>query len=155
MKCRTWPLWILSGATVLTALSAQPPANADKAYAKVVNTGTTPKPIAWPSPALPDEPIALETAVERNLRMVVAKGLVQPWSMAFLPDGGILITERPGRLRLVRNGVLQAAPIAGLPPIYAQGLGGLMDIALHPRLAENAHTHARPRTLDRNGHRRV
>ena len=103
-----------------------------------VNTGTTPKPIQWPSPALPDGPIALETGVERNLRLVITKGLVQPWGMAFLPDGGILVTERPGRLRLVRNGVLQAEPIAGLPTIYARGLGGLMDVALHPRFAENS-----------------
>ena len=70
--------------------------------------------------------------------MVITKGFVQPYSMAFLPDGGILVTERPGRLRLVRNGVLQAEPIAGLPPIYAKGIGGLMDIALHPRFAENS-----------------
>src|SRR5665213_1363937 len=93
---------------------------------------------AWPSPPLPDGPIALETGIERNLRMVVTKGLVQPWSMAFLPNGGILITERPGRLRLVRDGMLQAEPIAGLPPIYAKGIGGLMDIALHPHFAENS-----------------
>jgi glucose/arabinose dehydrogenase len=57
--------------------------------------------------------------------------------MAFLPDGSILITERAGRLRLVKNGVLQPQPIAGLPPIFARGQGGLMDIALHPRFPEN------------------
>ena len=70
--------------------------------------------------------------------MVITKGLVQPYSMVFLPDGGILITERAGHLRLVRNGVLQAEPIAGLPPIYAKGIGGLMDMALHPHFAENS-----------------
>lgn len=133
MKSRPSPLWILSAATVLAALlQAQQPAG------KAVNTGTTPKPIIWPSPALPDGPIPLETGVERNLRLVITKGLVQPFSMAFLPDGGILVTERPGRLRLVRNGVLREEPIAGLPPIYARVLGGLMDIALHPRFAENS-----------------
>jgi glucose/arabinose dehydrogenase len=58
--------------------------------------------------------------------------------MAFLPDGAILITERPGRLRIVRNGVLQPTPVAGLPAVQAQGLTGLMDLALHPRLAENS-----------------
>ena len=57
--------------------------------------------------------------------------------MAFLPDGNILITERPGCLRIVRNGVLDPKLVAGLPPISAQGLSGLMDIALHPRFAEN------------------
>ncbi len=57
--------------------------------------------------------------------------------MAFLPDGGILITERPGRLRIVRNGVLDPNPIAGLPQVQARGLAGLMDLALHPRFSEN------------------
>jgi aldose sugar dehydrogenase len=140
MKSRTWPLRILNAAIVLAGLfaQAQQPANTNKSSTKVVITGPTPKPINWSSPALPDGPIALETGIERNLRMVITKGLVQPWSMAFLPDGGILITERPGRLRLVRNGALQAAPISGLPIIYAKGIGGLMDIALHPRFAENS-----------------
>jgi glucose/arabinose dehydrogenase len=57
--------------------------------------------------------------------------------MAFLPDGAILITERPGRLRIVRNGVLDPAPVAGTPAVQAQGLAGLMDVALHPRFQEN------------------
>jgi glucose/arabinose dehydrogenase len=65
------------------------------------------------------------------------KGITHPWGMAFLPDGSILITERPGCLRIVRNGVLDPKPVAALPPISAQGLSGLMDIALHPRFAEN------------------
>jgi glucose/arabinose dehydrogenase len=140
MPSRRWPRWILTAVTIPAALVAQTqePANAGKASAKTVYTGTTPKPINWPSPALPDGPIPLETGIERNLRMVITKGLVQPWGMAFLPDGGILITERGGHLRLVRNGLLQAEPIAGLPPIYAKGIGGLMDIALHPHFAENS-----------------
>jgi aldose sugar dehydrogenase len=140
MKCSQWSLWMLSAAIVPAALfaQAQQPANAGQGSGKTVYTGTTPKAINWPSPAIPDGPIPLETGIERNLRMVVTKGLVQPFSMAFLPDGGILITERPGRLRLVRNGVLQAEPIAGLPTIYAKGLGGLLDIALHPHFAENS-----------------
>ncbi|HTR39593.1 MAG TPA: PQQ-dependent sugar dehydrogenase [Bryobacteraceae bacterium] len=133
MKSRQRSLWILSAATFLAALlQAQQPVG------KAVNTGTTPKPILWPSPELPDGPIALDTGVERNLRMVITKGLVQPYSIAFLPGGDILVTERPGRLRLVRNSVLQPEPIAGLPPIYAKGIGGLMDMALHPHFAENS-----------------
>lgn len=67
----------------------------------------------------------------------LVKGLEHPWSMAWLPDGAILITERPGRLRIVRNGVLEQKAIAGLPDIYAKGQGGLMDIALHPNFAQN------------------
>ena len=69
--------------------------------------------------------------------VIVTKGLVKPWSIAFLPDGAILITELGGRLRVVRNGVLDPNPVAGVPAVYAVRLDGLMDIALHPRFAEN------------------
>ena len=98
---------------------------------------TAPPPINWPSPALPDGPIVLDTAIQHQIRLVVTKGLNQPWSMAFLPDGAILVTERPGRLRIVRNGVLDPTPVAGLPQVQATGLAGLMDLALHPRFSEN------------------
>jgi len=101
--------------------------------------GGTPPPIQWAAPPLPDGPITIQSAspAHRNLRLVVTKGLFHPWGMAFLPDGAILITERPGCLRIVRNGVLDPKLVAGLPPISAQGLSGLMDIALHPRFADN------------------
>jgi glucose/arabinose dehydrogenase len=79
----------------------------------------------------------LDTGVQHQIYITVTKGLNQPWSMAFLPDGGILITERPGQLRIVRNGRLQANPIAGVPAVQANGLAGLMDLALHPRFSEN------------------
>ena len=79
----------------------------------------------------------LDTGIQHQIRLTVTKGLNQPFSMAFLPDGAILVTERPGRLRIVRNGVLDPAPVKGLPEIRAQGLGGLMDLALHPHFAEN------------------
>jgi glucose/arabinose dehydrogenase len=100
-------------------------------------TPTAPPPILWPSPPLPDGPIILDTGIQHQIRLIVTKGLNQPWSMAFLPDGGILITERPGRLRIVRNGVLDPNPIAGVPQVQARGLTGLMDLALHPRFSEN------------------
>jgi glucose/arabinose dehydrogenase len=116
---------------VAIASRAQQPA------AQTKQKGATPKAIQWPSPPLPDGPIALETALERNLRIVIIKGLAQPWSMAFLPDGAILITERVGRLRIVRNGMLDASPVAGLPEIRAQNTNGLFDLALHPRFPEN------------------
>jgi glucose/arabinose dehydrogenase len=73
----------------------------------------------------------------RNLRLRVTKGLSHPWAMAFLPDGGILITERAGRVRVVRDGKLDPDPVAGVPVVGATGLNGLLDIALHPRFAEN------------------
>lgn len=63
---------------------------------------------------------------------VVVDGLEHPWSIAWLPDGSALITERPGRLRMLRDGILVPEPIAGLPPILVHGQGGLLDVALHP-----------------------
>ena len=67
----------------------------------------------------------------------VVEGLVNPWSMAFLPNGDLLVTERPGRLRLIRDGALVPEPIAGVPPVRARGQGGLLDVALHPDFATN------------------
>src|SRR5499427_10209871 len=110
---------------------AQPPAGRGR------GAPTAPPPINWPSPPLPDSPMVYETALVRPIRIDATKGFNQPWSMAFLPDGSILVTERPGRLRIVRDGVLDPNPIAGLPQVQAQGLAGLMDIALHPRFTEN------------------
>ena len=98
---------------------------------------TAPPPIRWPSPSLADGPIVLDTAIQHQIRLTIVKGFNQPWSMAFLPDGGILVAERPGRLRIVRDGVLDPKPVAGLPQVQAQGLAGLMDVALHPRFSEN------------------
>jgi glucose/arabinose dehydrogenase len=98
---------------------------------------TAPPPITWASPPLSDRPIVMDTAIQRPIRLVPTKGFNQPWSMAFLPDGSILVTERAGRLRIVRNGVLDPTPIAGVPAVAATGLTGLMDIALHPRFSEN------------------
>jgi glucose/arabinose dehydrogenase len=65
-------------------------------------------------------------------------GLQHPWSLAFLPDGGFLVTERPGRLRVVdAEGHLQEQVVSGLPDIRANGQGGLLDVALHPDFANN------------------
>ncbi len=76
---------------------------------------------------------------EHSFRIVtLAKGLEHPWSLAFLPDGRMLVTERPGRLRLVdRDGRLAPGPVGGLPEIAEYGQGGLLDVVLHPRYAEN------------------
>jgi glucose/arabinose dehydrogenase len=79
----------------------------------------------------------LETNDHRIRVVTLAKGLSYPWSMAFLPDGSMLVTERPGRLRILRNGVLQPGPIAGVPEVRAINQGGLMEIALHPNFAQN------------------
>jgi glucose/arabinose dehydrogenase len=67
----------------------------------------------------------------------IADGLEHPWGMAFLPDGRILITERPGRLRIIRQGKLQDDAVTGLPAIAARGQGGLLDVVLHPDYVNN------------------
>ena len=73
-----------------------------------------------------------------SLRLVtLSHGLVQPWSLAFLPDGRMLITERPGRLRVFANGRLEPTPLAGVPRVAATGQGGLLDVCLHPAFAQN------------------
>jgi aldose sugar dehydrogenase len=87
-----------------------------------------------PPPALPQTFFTSDLPV----RVVpVAQGLSHPWSLAFLPGGDLLVTERDGRLRIVRNGVLDPKPIAGVPAVFTRVLGGLLDVALHPRFAEN------------------
>ena len=67
----------------------------------------------------------------------VVDGLEGPWSFTWLPSGDMLVTERPGRLRLVRNGQLQPEPIAGVPEVRYLGQGGLLDVVLHPDFATN------------------
>ncbi len=64
-------------------------------------------------------------------------GLSHPWALAFLPGGDILISERPGRLRIFRDGALLPDPVPGLPEIAATGQGGLLDLALHPDFDDN------------------
>jgi glucose/arabinose dehydrogenase len=87
-------------------------------------------------------PLSAQGEVQRSAhhayRVVkVADGLINPWSIAFLPGGDMLVTERPGRLRIVRNGTLLPAPVPGLPPIRTGGQGGLLEVVPHPNFATN------------------
>ena len=91
----------------------------DKAKAK---GGGAPKGISWPSPPLPDSPYKFDTGVERNLTLTITKGLNTPFSMVFPDANTILITERGGKLRIVRNGVLSPTPVPGLPASVSPGL---------------------------------
>ena len=108
------------------------------------NTPVAPSGI--PAVPLPDKPVVYDTAEGQRIRVVVVtRGLSHPWSLAFLPEpstplgvsGNMLVTERTGQLRLIRNGVLDPQPIAGVPAVRSQGLSGLMDVALHPQFAQN------------------
>src|SRR5687767_13864134 len=67
----------------------------------------------------------------------VVEALEQPWSIAFLPGGDLLITERPGRLRIVRNGKLVAEPVAGVPRVFLSSQGGLLEVMPHPSFASD------------------
>jgi glucose/arabinose dehydrogenase len=80
-------------------------------------------------------PVKTEAATFRVTEVV--GGLEHPWAVAFLPDGGMLVTERPGRLRLVENGRLREAPVEGLPEVHARDQGGLLDVVLDPDFARN------------------
>jgi glucose/arabinose dehydrogenase len=68
---------------------------------------------------------------------MVAEGFEHPWAIAFLPNGDMLVTERPGRLRIVRDGRLLPNPVEGVPPVYAVGQGGLLDVVPHPDFGAN------------------
>ena len=72
-----------------------------------------------------------------KFRVVPVGGLASPYALAFLPDGGILITERGGGLRIIRDGNLDPRPIAGVPKVVNTRQRGMNDIALHPRFGEN------------------
>lgn len=81
-----------------------------------------------------EQPTAVVDSVEP---VTVVDGLEHPWGMTWLPDGDLLVTERPGRLRRVSNGKLDPTPIAGVPDLLTLNQGGLLDIALHPDFAAN------------------
>jgi glucose/arabinose dehydrogenase len=97
------------------------------------------RPRGRPAVPLPDEPLILSTHEIPQIRVVVAtRGLNHPWALAFLPDGGMLVTERQGRLRMIRDGVLDPESISGVPEdVLSRGLSGLMEVALHPDFSTN------------------
>jgi glucose/arabinose dehydrogenase len=125
-----------------------------------------------PQPGIPHQalgagPFIVDTAEQHKIKLtVVARGIPHPWSLAFLPDGNMLITERAGRLRIVRDNVLDPTPLTGIPKVNAVRNAGLFDLALHPNFAQNHwiyFTYSKPGeggksattlargTLDRNG----
>ena len=88
-------------------------------------------------PPLPEAPVRYETAEGQNIRVsVLARGFTNGWSMAFVSDDTILVAERGGQIKAVRNGVVDSQPVAGAPAARGQGLSG-MDLALHPNFERN------------------
>ena len=78
-----------------------------------------------------------ETASGRMRIQTIASGLEHPWAVALLPEGGFLVSERPGRLRRIAADGSVSAPLSGLPTVFAQGQGGLLDVVLDPQYAAN------------------
>ena len=106
---------------------------AGAAMADAAMADTAPEPLRPPPP--PPQPAKV---VKTGYQVTeIAKGLDHPWSMAFLPDGSLLVTERVGRLRLIRSGSLQLQPIGGVPAVHSGSQAGLFDIVLHPDFARN------------------
>lgn len=90
-----------------------------------------------PVPPLGNGPFIIDTAEQHKVKIsVVARGIPHPFSLAFLPGGDMLVTERAGKLRLIRNGVLMPEPVQGVPAVRAAG-GGLLDIVPDPQFATN------------------
>ena len=80
----------------------------------------------------------LYNSAHHDYRVVpVAEGLVQPWSMSWLPDGDLLVTEKPGRLRIVRAGRLLPEAVPGVPEVFYRGQGGLFEVVPHPEFSSN------------------
>jgi glucose/arabinose dehydrogenase len=135
----TW-LWL----TAAGAFILQHAAAAQQTVA--FENGNPVAPSGFEPHAIPAEPIEYDTAEVMRIRVVpVARGLINPWSLAFLPTGPstpsgageMLVTEKDGRLRIIRNGVLDPKPITGAPAVRVQGRSGLMDVVLHPQVATN------------------
>ena len=94
--------------------------------------------IGIPVQPMEEGPWIFDTAEQHKIRVsVVARGLSHPWAIAFLPDSGMLVTERPGRVRVIRDDILDPHSIPGVPEVRTDGNGGLMDIAVHPNFSEN------------------
>ena len=92
-----------------------------------------------PPVPLPEVPVVFDTAEGQRVRVsVIATGLSHPWGLAILPNGDMLVTERQGTLRLIRDGVLDPNPVPGVPEVFTGvNLSGLMDVHLHPQFSEN------------------
>ena len=90
------------------------------------------------APATLPDAAQIVDEIEQTLKVTPLKGLERPWALAFLPDGAMLVTERPGRLRRVNaDFTLDPQPLGGVPAVLASAYKGLMDVALHPEYADN------------------
>ena len=123
----------LAGAAVLAQQAPAPAAGGGRQGGPAVQQ-PFPRAAQLPPPTAPQN---VYSPTEQIRVAPVVAGLQNPWSLAFLPNGDMLVTEKPGRLRIIRNGQLDPTPVAGTPKVVAAGQGGLLEVAIHPRFAEN------------------
>jgi aldose sugar dehydrogenase len=125
-------------AFIITASALAASAATYTAQEKPAGVDPRPPNATGQTPALPGQTRAPEAKKNVAFEVVtVARGLDKPWGLAFLPAGKLLVTEKPGRLRVVSADGTLSEPVAGLPAVDIRGQGGLLDIVLHPRFASN------------------
>jgi glucose/arabinose dehydrogenase len=123
---------------IISAIALLSVSLADPFYCIAQEAGVDPRPPngTTQKPAFAGQTDAPERKSNVAFEVVtVAENLVNPWGLAFLPNGKMLVTERPGRLRIVNADGTLSEPVAGLPPVFAQGQGGLLDVVLDPNFA--------------------
>lgn len=131
---------LMPGWGVVAGPSAQQPTTPAGRQGGPGGRGGAPQPGGFsrvPSLPFPDGPQELELSGTKYRVVPVVKGLVNPWSLTFLPNGDMLVTEKPGRLRIVRKGVLDPQPVTGTPEVVPQGQGGLLEVLPHPQFSAN------------------
>lgn len=129
-----------SPALTATELPATPAEAASPTAETTPTVAPSPQPTETTAPAATAEPTIVPAADVEPQVAVVATGLDVPWALAWAPDGRLLFTERPGRVRVVVGGRLQQEPVAVIP-VAAVGEGGLMGLALDPEFADNGHVY--------------
>ncbi|ESA33585.1 glucose sorbosone dehydrogenase [Leptolyngbya sp. Heron Island J] len=121
---------VIAGSVLLGCATSDPGQTATTADAAPV----TAAPDGTDSPEPESQTMA---QVETLQQTILAESLEHPWGMAWLPDGNLIITERPGRVRLLRAGSVEPISISGVPSLFATGQGGLLDVSVHPQFADN------------------
>ncbi|WP_439346220.1 PQQ-dependent sugar dehydrogenase [Vacuolonema iberomarrocanum] len=124
---------ILAIALVLGGCAASSPISSETPESEAV----VPEAVASPETGEAAAAEAIAQAPQSIEPVTLVEGLEHPWGMAWLPDGTMLVTERPGRLRIIREGQLDPNPVPGVPSVLAVGQGGLLDVAVHSQFAEN------------------
>ncbi|MBE9102939.1 PQQ-dependent sugar dehydrogenase [filamentous cyanobacterium LEGE 07170] len=130
---RKQSLGILAIALVLGGCAASSPISSETPESEAV----VPEAVASPETGEAAAAEAIAQAPQSIEPVTLVEGLEHPWGMAWLPDGTMLVTERPGRLRIIREGQLDPNPVPGVPSVLAVGQGGLLDVAVHSQFAEN------------------